>query len=836
VTRFIKSAFLACTAAFACTHLTAAAYTLQNGDKPGEEQPEVDRRWPSLPSPPLSPEEQLATFRVPEGYVIEAVATEPLIGDPVDIAWDADGRMWVVEMTSLMRDAEGTDELEPDCSIVILSDTDGDRIYDHREVFLDGLVLPRSVCFVPDGVVAILPPQIVFLQDEDGDGSPDRREVIADGLTAGLSNPEHAANSLTLGLDNWLYVANHGKRYRRVEGEWISERSARIGQWGMSEDDHGRMAVNYNSSAAHASVVPLAESVRNEAYGSATGTNLATTGDTRVFSARVNPGVNRGYRSGTLREDGHLARLTGACGPAWFTGVALEDADRGRLFSCEPCANLVQRFDVVDVQGQPKATLIRNKDGLDFLTSTDERFRPVNLRVGPDGALYVVDLYRGILQHKVFLTSFLRRQAEERGLATPTGLGRIWRITRQDAELATPTSLQDLSPEDLIVQLGSHNKWQRMTAQRLLVERGASRELSRDLFDAIVAAPESQLAIHALNVMEGIGAQLNEEQFQELPHSLWSTQPAVLAGAKLFPDDQVTAIGLMAVSKGDDPPVQWAGIHVLHRFPEFPHVAFLGERLLAILKDKVAASALLAGFSDLDWETAKTYCLNLAMEGEHPASVRFLQDLGGLIIDQAQEQVCFDLLDYLGHATPHWTRRALLVGAANALPQTPDPSRYRFRGPPPETWVVNRAVGMDPELGGRIDRHLQWGAPQDYPTADLPLDLQRGAEVYRRSCGTCHQPEGSGMQGLAPPFRASEWLLLPERRLADIALNGLNGPIEVAGKEWDMEMPGWSVLSDEEIADVLNYIQHRWSMEPKMVTPETVADVRAHGVDGKSED
>lgn len=839
-----RSAALLCALALACPALAASPGAPQNGDQAGEEQPQLDRKWPLPASPPLSPEQQRATFRLPEGYVIEAIATEPLIGDPVDIAWDARGRMWVVEMTSLMRDADATGELEPDCCIAILSDTDGDGIYDHREVFLDDLVLPRSVCFVPDGVVAILPPQIVFLQDEDGDGEPDRREVLADGLTAGLSNPEHAANSLTLGFDNWVYAANHGWRYRRIDGEWVRERSARIGQWGMSEDDFGRMAVNYNSAAVHVSVVPLAAAVRNDTYGTAKGTNMRTTDDTSVYPSRVNPGVNRGYRVGTLRDDGRLAKLTGACGPAWFTGTALAEDDRGRLFSCEPCGNLVQRFDVDWVDGLPQATLVRNQDGLDFLTSTDERFRPVNLRVGPDGALYVVDLYRGILQHKVFLTSFLRRQAEERGLGQPTGLGRIWRIRREGTPPAGPVSMAELSSEELIAELDHPNKWQRMTAQRLLVERGATPGTVDALHSLAVESTDTLEALHALASLEGLGFEFDHHFIREIPKDRWRVPANIRSTTASSPEDAAGLAIYWAIEQGSPESIR-EGLYASNRFgPSMmlgpTMIALKREGLLEVLQDPLAVDAILSGLTDLELTTILGYTRRVPDDTEETKEIRrFVQSLARILFRQPSEAPCLEFLESPYVGGPDWVMTAFLEGAVSALPANPSPARFRFSSPEPRLWSSYRRTGRNRELVKRLDEHLQWNVadPVAEPeTGIVPSYLQRGAEVYARSCGTCHQPDGAGMAGLAPPLAGSEWLALPDRRLVDIALNGLQGPIEVDGQAWDQEMPGWPTLSDQEIAAVLSYILQRWAEEPHPIDPALVRAVRAAGTPIESED
>jgi glucose/arabinose dehydrogenase len=439
----------------------------------------VDRQFEVPPAPALSPEQALASFTIADGYRIECVASDPLIHDPVDIAFDARGRLWVVEMSTLMLDPDATGELEPRCAIAVLEDSDGDGIYDSRSEFVSNEVLPRSIAFVGDGVLAIFPPQIVYLRDTNQDGVADQREVIDGGINAGLSNPEHAANSLTLGLDNWVYLANHGKRYRLQDGVWQSEAVPQVGQWGLGEDAWGRRVYNYNSTPVHGDLVPTHYLLRNSAFGRAQGVNERWAAQTRVWPGRLNTGVNRGYQKGTLAENGRLANYTAACGPEVFTGTRLAPGDVGSVFVCEPSGNFVRQLTMRENQGRPQGENAFETGRSEFLLSTDERFRPVNLANGPDGALYIVDLYRGILQHRVFLTSFLRRQIEERGLDKHTGLGRIWRVVHDSSDANAASARIDytqLDELDLVDMLYEPNAWSRRTAQQQLIARDLHAE------------------------------------------------------------------------------------------------------------------------------------------------------------------------------------------------------------------------------------------------------------------------------------------------------------------------------------------------------------------------
>jgi len=216
----------------------------------------------------------------------------------------------------------------------------------------------------------------------------------------------------------------------------------------------------------------------------------------------VTTGINRGYRS--LDDDGKMFAVTAACGPVIYRGALFAQEYAGDAFICEPSGNLIKRIAIDARDGTVKG---RNAyEGTEFITSTDERFRPVNLINGPDGALYVADMYRGVLQHRTYVTSYLRAQIKERNLEQPLSLGRIYRIVPDGApKAAFASNLAGLSAADLVARLADANGWVRDTAQRLLVER-RDPAAAAALRALLAATPAPLGRLHALWTLDGLGA------------------------------------------------------------------------------------------------------------------------------------------------------------------------------------------------------------------------------------------------------------------------------------------------------------------------------------------
>ena len=821
--------------------LLALAPTLpaQAGDKKGEEQPAVDKRFDVPAAPALSVEDALASFVLQPGYSIECVASDPLIHDPVDIAFDEQGRMWVVEMSQLMLDADGTNELEPKCAIAVLTDSDGDGVYDQRAEFMQNLVLPRSICFVEDGVLVLTPPRLLYVQDQDGDGVGESVTVVDDkGFNAGLTNPEHAPNAMTFGIDNWIYLCNHDKRYRLLDGEWQTGKVPRTGQWGMNQDAWGRRAYNYNSTPVHADRVPTHYLLRNPNLGRAHGSNARLTQQTKVWPIRLNTGVNRGYKKQTLTAEGKLANYTSACGPAFFTGDLLRDGDSNDVFNCEPAANLVRHLDIQEADGIQSGLNAYNAQQQDFLCSTDERFRPVNLANGPDGALYIVDLYRGILQHRVFMTSFLRRQVEERGLDQHTGLGRIWRVVREDApaisaKTAAAKSWAPGAESTWLDNLSSPNFWTRRTQQRMIAE-GRTKIDINELRAFAATAPSPFARLHAAWSLEGLGAITSQFLAERLANE---TQPKVLTAwiriGESFSDQPEVWTQWQQLASSTDVEVRWQLAYSLGECSNPDAVLLMKNMLAAHPGDSILRSGILSGLHNREHLLLNRASRDPRLQDDNKTNRALFETVGKCIAKGAQLSAMDLTWERISRLPQHWMKVAILNGMVAGLPNKQGHVRYRFAEPEPYSLRALTTAEDDvvAALAQKISLRITLGYVADSMNVDeLPTPHQasiaRGRVLYGTTCAACHQVDGLGLPGLAPPFAESEWLEKPISELAKITVNGLSGPIKVNGVDWDMIMPGWPHLSDQEIADVLNYVLSQWAKKNRLVKPDQVAAQR----------
>lgn len=472
-------------------------------------------------APQLSPQESMKKMHLESGFDIKLVASEPLIVTPVAMTFDEKGRIWAVEMRDYMPDTVGTGEDKPTGKVVILSDKNGDGLMDDRQVFLDSLVLPRAICLIDSGILVAEPPKLWYYDIQND--KPVKKKLV-DAEYAEGGNVEHQPNGLRRAIDNWIYNAKSSKRYRKVGDKWLIERTHFRGQWGITQDEYGRVFYNTNSENLLGDYFMPGLGAENKNQRDVAGFVETIVKDNSVYPAHPTPGVNRGYMPGILNDSLKLVNFTAACGPVIYEGDAFGKEYEGNAFVAEPSANLIKRNILSDA-----GYIVSGKEayhGKEFLASEDERFRPVNLYNGPDGALYIVDMYRGIIQHKTYLTPYLKGEIAERSLTKPLNCGRIYKIVPHGKTLQT-VQFQN-QPEQLVQLFNSSNGWVRNKAQHILID--AKDEQATPALRQLLKPTNNIIPrVHALWTLEGLHALQQDDVVPLLQENNWPVRMEALS-------------------------------------------------------------------------------------------------------------------------------------------------------------------------------------------------------------------------------------------------------------------------------------------------------------------
>jgi putative membrane-bound dehydrogenase-like protein len=756
----------------------------------GPEKVELKFKLP--PPAPLSPEEAMKAFQVEKGFRIELVASEPMIESPVAMSFDDQGRLYVCEMRGYMHDLAGSTEKEPTGRVSLLEDTDGDGRMDKATAFLDKVVMPRAVMAVNGGALIAVPPQLLFCKDTNGDGVADVKEVVATDFGTLGGQPEHMANSPVWAMDNSIWCAGYSSRLKLRGGTWMKDVGLGRGQWGLCQDDHGRLYFNYNSDMLRADLLPTEAFARNPLLRNATSINAKLAADQTLFPSHPTPGVNRGYDTKTLSADGKLTKPTATCGALIYRGDAFPAMYRGNAFVPEPGANLVKRFTMSETDGLVKAT--NTAKGSEFLTSTDERFRPVNACNGPDGALYLVDMYRGIIQHQSFLTHYLIANIQARKLEQPFNMGRIWRIVPEGSSAKPVKVSKD-------AKLLTHaNGWVRDTAQRLIVESAdasavpALKELLQN---------ESPIAReHALWTLDGLAAITPDLVKTALADP---SEHVRAAAARVAPRDYVFDLA------SEKHPLVLANLAI-----KTINDAALAPLLATHGKNALIREAALTGLRGKEAAFAKTLA-----QTPSDGSKAVIGALAELIALAGKAGPIADMLDLAANSPEN--RDTILKGLAKTDSKSKTVKLVWLEKSPPKL-----------KLPADLEKRLVWpgkpGAPA--PPVIKPLTetqtalFEKGRTVYATLCAACHQPHGLGLDGLAPPLVDSEWVLGKTDVLARIVMHGLAGPVKVSGRTYNLAMPPLPQLTDEDIAGVLTYIRREWEHNGSAIETKAVAAIR----------
>jgi mono/diheme cytochrome c family protein len=440
----------------------------------------------------------LNSYQIQAGFQLHPVASEPLLIAPMVIDFDYQGRIWVLELPGYMADINGKGEEDPTGRILILEDQNKNGRMDKTITFLDSLIAPRAMLLAYGGLLYAEPPKLWFVEIKNDQAG---NKVLVDSSYVQVGNIEHQANALTMNIDNWIYSARSNARYQRQDGQWIKDQTIYRGQWGLTKDHLGRLFYNDKSNQFQGDFVLPKAAEHNKFLRPKHSLRQQIVTDQRIYPLHA-PAINRGYIEGVLDEEGKPTHGTSSCGPVIYQGGLLGPDFDKNSFVCFPEGNLIKR-NIINYD-QEKISGVHALADKEFIASTDVAFRPVNLYNGPEGALYIVDLHKGVIQHRAYMSPYLRNLIEEQQLDTIVRMGRILKVLPQNHNKKDLPVLDENDILDLVGKLNHPNVWLRDKAQQLIVQNQIFDAVP--LLDGKLKQPDFSIEqVHALWALEGLG-------------------------------------------------------------------------------------------------------------------------------------------------------------------------------------------------------------------------------------------------------------------------------------------------------------------------------------------
>jgi putative membrane-bound dehydrogenase-like protein len=548
------------------------------------------------------PEESLRSIRTRPGFEVELVVSEPLVQSPIAFAWGPDGKFWVVEMGDYPLGLDGKGK--PGGRIKFLEDTHGNGKYDKATVFLDNLEFPTGVLPWGKGVLVTCAPEIFYAEDTDGDGKADLRQTLYVGFTRG--NPQHRVNTLAWGLDNWIYCANgdsgggvkslktgsvlniRGRDLRIKPDQGLIEAATGQTQFGRCRDDWGNWFGCNNSNPMYHYALDDHYLKRNP---------FLATPDPRV-NVSVTPGAAPVYpASRTLPRFNDLwaaNHFTSACSAIVYRDELFGPAFVNNSFVSEPVHNLVHREIMTPSGFTFTSRRAEDERRSEFLASTDNWFRPTTIQTGPDGALWIADMYRQVIEHPEWIP---RDWQKRLNLRAGEDKGRIYRVYPAAKRPRPIPRLDGLNTAGLVAALDSPSGWQRDTAQQMLIQR-ADLAAVPELEKLVRENPRTVSRLHALCTLDGLG----QLKAHLLLHALADSHPGVRRHAvrlceSRLADSPELGDALVALLQDADPQVQMQLAYTLGAWNDPRAGESLAHLILANPKEKFLVAAALSSAS-----------------------------------------------------------------------------------------------------------------------------------------------------------------------------------------------------------------------------------------------
>ncbi|QEC66763.1 dehydrogenase [Panacibacter ginsenosidivorans] len=679
----------------------------------------------------LSPQDALKTFQLPEGYKIELVAAEPLISDPVAMEVDEQGNMYIVELHGYPLDTAGSGVIK------LLVDTNGDGMPDKSTVFADHLKLPTGIMRWKNGFMVVDVPDVLYLEDTDHDGKADIRKVMLTGVA--LTNPQHIANTPIFGLDNWIYLAHMGSitpkvsmmfsdsghivRYaddttapqlpRNADGRNIRfnpdtytlEMCSGETQYGHTFDNWGHHFCVENADHIFVEAIAAKYLQQNpDLLISDASDYISDHGDaSKVFPITTNP-------ENQLLTD--VGVITSACGITWYNGGLFPDSFNNVSLTCEPQSNIIHADKVTQKGASFNAA--RVYEDKEFLASTDAWFRPVMMYVGPDGALYVMDYYRQIIEHPEWLSDSVINSG---ALYNGHDKGRIYRVTPANAakmNWCSKLNLAGASTEQLVQYLTSGNIWWRRNAQRLLMDR-KDPQTAALLLKLIDTTKSATAIVHALWSLEGMHiidiATLNMQLHNPVAGVRENAVKIAELHLKEVPQLEKE---LLALQDDTDAKVRYQMLCTLGDIHDAPAESAKQKILMKDIDDKWLQVAALAAAHGKEYDLLKNSIAAISLKPSDGKALFFANCAGVIGLSQRIDDIknVIALATKNNTSTADWWQSACLKGLSTALP---------VKGLPSTNFEAERSlllskfdVGTTPLLRtAAIELLMLLGAPQN---------------------------------------------------------------------------------------------------------------------------
>jgi len=751
---------------------------------------------------PLNPIESVDSFQLPSGFRMELVASEPLIEEPSGVCWDAEGHLYVSELHGynlegqfdietlnktgkldrVVRRIQANEQAKKDAEaetygvIKRLADDDGDGRMDRAVIFAQGLPPCFGMVAARDGIIVVCAPDIYYLADLDNDGVADVRERLFTGFQEGVL--ERRINAPQWGLDNWIYVGGGGRAdaingpyldgpvtlgrtdFRfKADGSAIEPVAGSTGTFGHTFTAEGdRLTIGTGTPGYQVIPLPWRYLKRNPELSIPSVERNAAQYQSTFPIAKPHPwrerrasdpGFSKYYTDHYGKsESTPSGYFTSACSPFIYRDVAFPKEYWGHNFSCEPAQNLIHHS-VPTWDGSILNLLKGGEEGKEFLSSTDQWFHPMNLSHGPEGAIYITDFYREIIEDYSAIPRYLQQQY---GLVNGKQHGRVWRLTHEEAPDAPIARMSHLFNTQLAEEIGSPHAWRRETARRLLIERkaqGINDQILAHLRDR-KGSPAS--AINALYALRGLGALTREAFEMAFLHEDWSVVKHALIIGDPLPKDteesQVVAEWLSEI------------IHYRNEPRLLLQIALsLGEFQTSGALDALAYMADQHG--DIHW--IDTALVSSVYQREEGLLSRVLLR-GGSDTSLAETLV------------------ATLASRGEKLQIQKAKTAVKFLAKAPQKELFNRILDSGLSNSEQVLERLSLDAPEPPDQANLKRieeqlprylealnkapDLIRGRNLFNEHCATCHEARGLGL--MAGPNLDSEWQRASEIIVRDI--------------------------------------------------------------------